>query len=144
MHVMITTPVANFNIDHLVGRFAAGRFPIESWVRSYSKSYPEHRVSMWASPTGRLLFDAGPTDLIPAIWTHTPIPQGMDIAKLNAQFEKGAARVLGDYDSTPCFRVCGPNDGGVYQDNRYYSEGIRMAWMMYVDQAVQNFLGSMH
>lgn len=134
MSVLITTPVANFNIAHFTKLFASGNFPLDSWVRGYSKSYPQHRVQLWDEKL-HLIFDAGPKDITPAIWTHTPIPQGMDIESLKANFEARAASVLGDYDAPVNFEA-----DQMYRDGRYLDINVRCAWMMYVDQAIEQYV----
>lgn len=137
MSVLITTPVANFTIDHLASRFAAGKFPIESWARSYAKSYPEHQVQYWNSRC-TLIFRSGPI-ITPAIWTHTPVPQGFDIEKLKREFEHRAGAVLSDYEEPTNFA---PDPS--YPDGRYKDTNVRAAWMMYVDLAVQTYLAKLH
>lgn len=87
---------------------------------------------------GELVFSHGHKNLVPEIWTHTPIPVGLDIVSLKQRFEQRAASVLGDYDSAPCFDVHSPERGGLYKDNRYVHVGIRAAWMMYLDQAIEH------
>lgn len=85
-----------------------------------------------------LVFSHGHKNLVPEIWTHTPIPVGLDIVSLKQRFEQRAASVLGDYDSVPNFVVCSPESGWIYKDNRYLCVGIRGAWMMYLDQAIEH------
>lgn len=137
-HIVISTAVANFEMSR----------PIQdcpdmiSWVAQQIAETNLGNVTIYLKGECKSHYDFFDTTHVPAVWTHTPLPVGMDAAALQTKFEERAASVLGDYDSTPCFRVCGPDDGGVYKDNRYYSEGIRMAWMMYVDQAIEHFVAS--
>lgn len=68
----------------------------------------------------------------PHIWTHTPVPYGMDLEALKRKFEQRASSVLGDYDSEVDF-----SRDPVYPDGRYLNKSVRAAWMMYVDQAIE-------
>lgn len=133
--ILITTPVACFqlnktNILSIANQVAMGQ--------RYAIGNPSWRVEVYGFD-GTVHFASGPIDIVPAIWSHTPFSWGMYPEVIQAHFEDRAASVLSDHDSTPCFRKCGPDDGGVYKDNRYYFEGIRMTWMMYVDLSIEHY-----
>lgn len=87
---------------------------------------------------GELVFSHGHKNLVPEIWTHTPIPVGMDIVSLKQRFEMRAASVLGDYDTKASFIKCNEVHNHAIKDNRYYDPTIRAAWMIYLDQAIQH------
>lgn len=133
--IQITTPVACFQMNKtdvlsIANQVAMGQ--------RYAIGHPDWRVEVYDSDR-TVHFASGPVDIVPAVWSHTPFLWGMYPEVIQAEFEERAASVLGDHESTPCFRKCAPAGGGVYTDNRYYSEGIRMAWMMYVDLSIEHF-----
>lgn len=135
MSTLITTPVAQFTIDHMAARFEAGRFPVEAWTRMYAKSYPEYRVEAWSGKAGKGYFGTGPLGITPRIWTHTPVPMGMNIEAVHKRFEERAASVLSDYEE-PTDLSPDPS----YADGRYRDITVRTAWMMYLDLAIEHFL----
>lgn len=130
MHTLITTRAANFTIDH----FTLSDMRKQMWLEGYAVSSPKHRVQVWDN-TLTLIWDRGPKDIIPCIWTPGPVPYEFDIVTLNQEFETRAASVLSDYEEPTNF-ASDPS----YPDGRYLDITVRCAWMMYVDQAVQRFL----
>jgi len=87
---------------------------------------------------GERIQSIGKLGIVPDIWTHTPVPFGMDIIALKDNFEKRATSVLGDYDSPVDLTKCSSPDD-LYNDNRYWSVTVRAASMMYVDQAIEHY-----
>ena len=119
----ITTPVAVYistttDINPLAG---------------YAKLHPDHHILM-RNGLCETVFSAGPKGIIPAIWTPQPVPVGLDIEALKAQFELRASVMLADYDRPVDFTPS--TDIG---DARYNDINVRCAWIMYVDLAIQNF-----
>lgn len=131
--VLITTPDAVFTVMHMTRRFLKQPFPFDSWARMYAKSYPHHLVEM--TRRGRRLFSSGPIELRPRIWTHVPVPYGMNIQAVHARFQERVVSVLGDYDS-PVDLSPDP----FYPDGRYQAVSVRTAWMMYLDLAIEQFI----
>ena len=134
MFTTITTPVAVFSVCHMARLFGKGRFPQESWTRMYAKSYPEFKVEMW-NDAGELIFKSGPEDLEPRIWTHCPVPQGMNISQVYQNFLNRAARLLGNHCSPVDFTPC-----PVMKDGRFQDEAVRSAWMLYLDLAMDYYM----
>lgn len=133
--ITITTPVACFQLIKTAVLSIANQVAMG---QRYAIGNPIWRVEVY-NDAGVLAFGAGPVDIVPLVWSHTPFPWGIHPEIIQGHFEDRAASVLGAHESTPCFRKCDPTGGGVYTDNRYYSEGIRMAWMMYVDLAIEYY-----
>lgn len=73
------------------------------------------------------------------IWTHTPVPEGFPILEVNTRFEERAQSVLGDYDGSVDFSVWMPSEKEGFRDYRYKKEAVRMAWMMYLDLALEHY-----
>ena len=129
MHAMLTTTVANYAVteDQIdEARNAAMALGSDTLLQLWND-----RLELFQS--------MGTVGLTPSIWTHTPVPMGLDIIALKQQFEERAASVLGDYEYTPPFTVCSPDGAGMFKDNRYVCPSLRAAWMMYVDQAIEHF-----
>lgn len=132
IYTRIITPVAQFSMDHLARKFRS-RIQQREWARLYSRTWPGHRIEMTEEMFN--MFALGPEDVQPRIWTHVPVPMGMDITAVHRQFERRAASVLGDHEAPVDFT---PHP--TFADGRYRSEGLRMAWMMYLDLAIEKFL----
>lgn len=129
MHAMLTTTVANYTVaddQHTDARNHAMLVGNEALYQLWNDRL-------------ELIQSIGKTGVVPSIWTHTLVPMGLDLIALKENFEARATHVLGDYDSVPCFDVHSPERKGLYTDNRYVHVGIRGAWMMYVDQAIEHF-----
>lgn len=129
MHAMLTTTVANYIVadnQHTDARNHAMLVGNDSLFQLWNDRL-------------ELIQSIGKTGVVPAIWTHTPVPMGLDVIALKQRFEERAASVLGDYEYTPPFTVCSPDGTGMFKDNRYVCPSLRAAWMMYVDQAIENF-----
>jgi len=135
IYTRIITPVAQFSMDHLARKFRS-RMQLRDWARLYSRTWPGHRIEMTEERFN--MFALGPEVVTPRIWTHVPVPVGMDITAVHQKFERRAASVLGDHE-TPVDFAPDP----AYSDGRYRSVGLRMAWMMYLDQAIEKFLVEM-
>jgi len=130
MYTLITTRAAKFTIDNL----SLSHMRKQMWLEGYAVCNPKHLVQVWDNSL-QLTWERGPKDFYPCIWTHTPVPYEFDVVSLNQQFESRAASVLSDYEEPTNF-ASDPS----YPDGRYLDTTVRAAWMMYVDQAVQNFL----
>lgn len=102
-------------------------------LAGYTKLHPDHHVQMH-NDLGETVFSSGPAGIIPAIWTAQPVPVGLDIEALKAQFERSASVMLADHDRPVDFAPS--KDIG---DARYSDISVRCAWIMYVDLAIQNF-----
>lgn len=87
----------------------------------------------------RAMDELGHLDPGDCIWTHTPVPEGFQLAAVNARFEERAASVLGDYDGSVDFSRWQPHEKEGFRDYRYKQPGIRAAWMMYLDLALEHF-----
>lgn len=129
MHAMLTTTVANYVVKP--EQYAQ--------VRKAAYGLDDEAHFLLTNNNGECIQSIGNRELVPAIWTHTPVPMGLSILALKKQFEERALHVLGDWDSVPSFDVHSPERAGLYTDNRYVHVGIRGAWMMYVDQAIEHF-----
>lgn len=127
MHAMLTTDVANYNVteDQL------------SQAHSDALEFNKHHLQIWNN-RGERIQSIGDSSVVPRIWTHTPVPMGLDVIALKQRFEERAAYVLGDHDSPADLTKCSSPDD-LYNDNRYWSVTVRAAWMMYVDQAIEHF-----
>lgn len=132
-HVVITTDIANFEMSR----------PIQDspdmikWVAKQISETNNADVSIYLNGVCKsqaFVFEAGH---VPAVWTHTPLPVGMDARALQAKFEERALIIWGDSDYTPDFVK---SVHGVHADNRYSNRVCLMAWMMYVDQAIEHFV----
>lgn len=111
-------------------------------------SVPEHLVKFWRervtagddstldiyNALGERMQSHGALFVVPAIWTHVPVPLGFPIEAIHERFERRAAVVLGELATT--FLKCTPDGNYLNKDNRYYCDGMRMAWMMYLDLAI--------
>lgn len=135
-HVVITTAFANFEMSR----------PIQDspdmikWVAKQISETNNADVSIYLNGECKAQHKKFKDGHVPAVWTHTPLPVGMAAVALQTKFEERAAAVLGDYDSVPNFIKCIPEGNFIFKDNRYYCDGIRAAWMMYVDQAIEHFV----
>lgn len=129
MHAMLTTAVANYSVKP--EQYAQ--------ARKAARDLGNEVIFTIHNGQGELIQSAGKFGVVPAIWTHTPVPMGLDVIALKQQFEERAASVLGDYEYTPPFTVCSPDGTGMFKDNRYVCPSLRAAWMMYVDQAIEHF-----
>lgn len=143
-YIHITTPVARFTVDCSVFHDTED---MADWLETYAARNTEHHIEacvehqVHAENTESLIeFESGPEGIVPAIWTHTPVPLGMAIEAINKRFEERAATVLGDADYTVEFRKHLPGYIHGFEDSRYYDEALRMAWMMYVDLAIEHYL----
>lgn len=131
--VYITNAVAKFKFNHKGMSLANAH----AWAGRCADKRPEDYICIYNS-AGECTFEAGDKSIVPAIWTHVPVPLGMGIVALQENFEKRATHVLGDYNNgTPQLLKCVPDGPWIWKDNRYYCEGVRMAWMMYVDLAIE-------
>lgn len=72
------------------------------------------------------------------IWTHTPVPEGFPLLEVNTRFEERAQSILGDHDSSVDFNKHYIK-GDLYTDYRYVKPAVRMAWMMYLDLALEHY-----
>jgi len=103
-------------------------------------NYPDSYVCVYNN-AGEVTYEVGDKAIVPQVWTHVPVPFGMDLVALQKKFEERAVSVLGDYhNGTPQLLKCVPDGPFIWKDNRYYCEGVRMAWMMYVDLAIEHFV----
>lgn len=129
MYAMLTTTVANYEVKP------------EQYAQARKAAYAlgDDAHFLLTNNNGEYIQSIGNRSVVPAIWTHTPVPMGLDVIALKQRFEERAASVLGDYDSVPNFIKCIPEGNFIFKDNRYYCDGIRGAWMMYVDQAIEHF-----
>lgn len=78
---------------------------------------------------GERIQSFGAVGIVPAIWTHEPVPLGFPLAAVNKQFEERAQVVLGDPDYVGPMFTKG-------EDGRYLFVGVQSAWMMYLDRAL--------
>lgn len=129
MHAMLTTAVANYSVKP------------EQYAQARAAAYHlgDEAYFLITNNIGEHIQSIGNRSVVPTIWTHTPVPLGFDLIALKQQFEARALHVLGDWDSVPSFDVHSPERAGLCTDNRYVHVGIRAAWMMYVDQAIEHF-----
>lgn len=129
MHAMLTTTVANYEVKP------------EQYAQARKAAYELGDDAHFTIHTGNgeLIQSIGTVGIVPAIWTHTPVPMGFDLIALKQQFEERAASVLGDYDHKVLFIKCNEVLNHSIKDNRYYDPTVRAAWMMYVDQAIEHF-----
>lgn len=127
MHAMLTTDVANYTVK--IDQF--------DQARSDALEFHKHHLQLWNS-RGELIQSIGDSSVVPRIWTHTPVPMGLDIIALKQQFEKRAASVLGDHDCEVDLSKCSSPDD-LYNDHRYWSVTVRAAWMMYLELAIKHF-----
>lgn len=128
MHAMLTTVVANYEVKP------------EQYLQAREAAYllgNDALFQLW-NGAGELIQSIGKTGVVPAIWTHTPVPMGFDLIALKQQFEERAASVLGDYDQVVHFIKCKEVLNHSIEDNRYYDPTVRAAWMMYLDQAIEH------
>lgn len=135
-HIVISTAAANFEMSR----------PIQDspdmikWVAKQISETNLADVSIYLNGVCKsqaFMFEVGH---VPMIWTHTPLPVGMDPHALKAKFEERAASVLGDYDTVVSFIKCSELVDISINDNRYADPTVRAAWMMYVDQAIEHFV----
>lgn len=134
--ILITTPVANFELRRVA---QAMSLPNQvAYGQRYALRQPEWRVEVF-NDAGVLVLGAGPKGIVPDVWSHTPFTFGMNPEALQAKFEERAQVVLYDGHNMPTMLKCEPDSNYIYKDNRYYCDGIRMAWMMYVDQAIEHY-----
>lgn len=117
-----------------------------------SYTVPEHLVKHWRNTLqtknipatldiynamGERIQSFGEVGVVPSIWTHAPVPLGFPLEAVHKQFEERVVVVLGNGEpNTPSLLKCGPDMNIIYKDNRYYCDGVRMAWMMYLDRAL--------
>lgn len=87
----------------------------------------------------RAMEELGDLDPGDCIWTHTPVPEGFQLATVNARFERRAASVLGDHENGVDLRRWQPHEKEGFRDYRYKAVGVRTAWMMYLDLALEHF-----
>lgn len=137
-HIVISTAAANFEM----ARPIQDSPDMIKWVAKQISEENLADVSIYLNGVCKSQAFMLETGHVPMIWTHTPLPVGMDIRALQTKFEERAAVVLGDYDSIPKFHKCAPDGPWIYKDNRYQLEAIRAAWMMYVDQAIEHYVAS--
>lgn len=136
--VQISTVVATFEMSR----------PIQdcpdmiNWVAEQIAQTNLGNVTIYLNGECKAHYDFFEEGHVPAVWTHTPLPVGMDARALQSKFEERAASVLGDYEYTPPFTVYSPDGTGMFKDNRYACPSLRAAWMMYVDQAIEHFVAS--
>lgn len=132
-HIVISTAAANFEMSR----------PIQDspdmikWVAKQISETNLADVSIYLNGVCKsqaFMFESGH---VPMIWTHTPLPVGMDPHALKAKFEERAVVVWGEPDYEPDFVK---STHGIYADNRYSNRVTLMAWMMYVDQAIEHFV----
>lgn len=134
--IQITTVTANFIK-------MGSELTVEDAIQAF-KAMPEDipvHIAYCDDATGQYA-EYGTKGIVPSIWTHTPVPVGFPIVAVQTEFEATACNVLGDYDNTPNFDKCGQYDDtrtNSYNDNRYVSESVRAAWMMYLELAIKHF-----
>ena len=128
MYAMLTTTVANYVVEP------------EQYAEAREAAYQLGNDAHFSltNNNGEYIQSIGNRSVVPSIWTHTPVPMGLDIIALKQRFEERAASVLGDHDSPADLTKCSSPDD-LYNDNRYWSVTVRAAWMMYVDQAIEHF-----
>lgn len=127
--IQITTPVACFQMNKtdvlsIANQVAMGQ--------RYAIGNPSWRVEVYGFD-GTVHFASGPVDIVPAVWSHTPFPWGMNPEAIQAKFEERAVSVLGDNVYTPDFTKYWN------EDNRYMHINLREAWMMYVDLSIEHY-----
>ena len=132
MYAMLTTTVANYVVEP------------EQYAEAREAAYQLGNDAHFSltNNNGEYIQSIGNRSVVPSIWTHTPVPMGLDIIALKQRFEERAASVLGDYDTVVNFDLCGQYDDtrtNTFGDNRYIDPTLRAAWMMYVDQAIEHF-----
>lgn len=128
MYAMLTTTVANYIVadnQHTDARNHAMLVGNDSLFQLWNDRL-------------ELIQSIGKTGVVPAIWTHTPVPMGFDLIALKQQFEERVVSVLGDHESTVNIAKCSETLSTI-KDNRYFDPTVRAAWMMYVDQAIEHF-----
>lgn len=128
MHAMLTTTVANYTVAD----------DQHTAARNHAMIVGNDALFQLWNDRLELIQSIGKTGVIPSIWTHTPVPMGLDVIALKQRFEERAASVLGDYDTNASFIKCNEVHNHVIKDNRYYDPTIRAAWMMYLDQAIEH------
>lgn len=135
-HIVFTTAIANFEMSR----------PIQDspdmikWVAKQISETNNADVSIYLNGVCKATHFLGDIPRTPDVWTHTPLPVGMDPHALKAKFEERAASVLGDYDTIVSFIKCNELLDVSINDNRYADPTVRAAWMMYVDQAIEHFV----
>lgn len=131
--IQITTVTANFIKmgSELTGEDAINAF------KAMPEDIPVYIV--YTNDAMNQVAEYGVKGIVPSIWTHTPVPVGFPIVKVQAEFEGYASGVLGDYDSPVNFVKCTRTTSMHFTDNRYVSESLRAAWMMYLDLAIRHF-----
>lgn len=133
--IQITTAVATFEMSR----------PIQDspdMINYIARSLAgEHKGNVVVYLNGQCKghYDYFEVPTVPAVWTHCPLPIGMKAHELQAKFEERAASVLGDHDCEVDLSKCSSPDD-LYNDHRYWSVTVRAAWMMYVDQAIEQFV----
>lgn len=134
--IQITTATANFIK-------MSTKLTVEEAIKAFKampEGIPVH--SVYIDDALNQIAEYGDKGIVPSIWTHTPVPVGFPIVKVQAEFEEHASGVLGDYDSPVNFDKCGQYDDtrtNTFNDYRYVSESLRAAWMMYLDLAIRHF-----
>lgn len=131
--IQITTVTANFI---KMGSELTAEDAIKAF-KAMPEDIPVH-ITYSNAVTGQYA-DYGTKGIVPSIWTHTPVPVGFPIVAVQAEFEELAISVLGDWDSIPNLEKCTRTNNIKFIDNRYGSESVRAAWMMYLELAIKHF-----
>ncbi|KII34866.1 hypothetical protein NL64_06280 [Pseudomonas fluorescens] len=126
--INITTPHARFYLNYPSDGSIG---PITEWLDRYVSSHPMH--SVFACVGEGIYFEEGPEGITPGIWTHTPLPLGMDILATQERFEN-RAMILLSKENGAVDLAKDPSDG------RYFSAAMNAAWIMYVDLDVEHFI----
>jgi hypothetical protein len=114
---ILTTPVARYSVPELL---------VNYWVSAVIRT-PGQCIEVYNAMGERIQL-IGDDGIVPAIWTHTPVPLGFPIDAVHTQFEQRAAVVLSDGEF--------PVDFSRIDENRYANAIVTCAWMMYLDLAI--------
>lgn len=131
--IQITTVIANFI---KMGSELTTEDAIQAF-KAMPEDIPVH-IAYCDDASGQYA-EYGTKGIVPSIWTHTPVPVGFPIVAIQTEFEELALSVLGDWDSIPNMDKCTRTNNISYTDNRYVSESVRAAWMMYLTLAIKHF-----
>lgn len=77
--------------------------------------------------------------LVPYCWTGRHVPTSFPLQCVNERFEAQATSILSDYESKVDLSTWQPHEKEGFRDYRYKQPGIRAAWMMYLDLALEHF-----
>ena len=127
--ILIKTPIAVFTAVR-ASSVMSTQHQIDYAAR-YAMRQPDWIINVW-NEQGELVYAFGGAEYHCKVWSHTPFMFGMNPEKCQSHFEERLAEIL-------LVSALEGLDFSKAEDGRYLNTTICVAWMTYVDMALESF-----